>query len=136
MSQKNSQQLPQNLDSSKKGKLGDHNNSQRRQMWKDSDSENIYLINMRKGSQYQIDAVGNRVKMYFNDITGKSTFVERRKKAQQEKNNKYVAQLPQKIKLDYEMMPLIMAQFQSSNHLPKKTQTQYFRAQQQKIYGQ
>ena len=91
MSQKNSQQLSQNLDSSKKVKVDDHDNSQRRQIWKDSDSDKIYLINTREGSQYQIDAVGNRIKMYFNDITGKSTFVERRKKAQQEKNNKYVA---------------------------------------------
>ena len=41
-----------------------------------------------------------------------------------------VAEVPKEAKLNYEMLPLILAQFQQTHHLPQKSQNEHLKSMQ------
>ena len=95
-------------------------------MWLDSDTNKYYLINNRDGSRQLCDPVGGKVRRYIAGLTGNSSYIRRQEKAAELGLSQVAPVVPKKVKLNFEMLPLILAQSSQTKHLPERTQTEHF----------
>ena len=63
------------------------------QIWKDQDTNRTYIINADDGS-WRVDTAGNKVKNYYNNVTGISDFNKRNQQAQQRGKTLCEAKVP------------------------------------------
>ena len=67
----------------------------------------------------KVNQTGEKIKKYYESVSGSASFMKRVEHAQRVHDNKVVPKIPQN--MQYQMLPIILAQASSSNHYPPKS---------------
>ena len=82
--------------------------SDSKQMWTDLDQNKHYILDGKQGSQQQVDSHGNKIRKYFNHLTGVCNYETRQEKVKHLGFPQMFAKVSPKANIDFNLLPIIM----------------------------